>query len=51
MIDEPACISCRLISFSPARGPDDTVRVVVVTADQVLESSDGGATFGALTTE
>ena len=34
-----------------ARGPDDTVRVVVVTADQVLESSDGGATFGALTTE
>ncbi|WP_298458465.1 F510_1955 family glycosylhydrolase [uncultured Cellulomonas sp.] len=33
------------------RGPDDTVRVVAVTADQVLESSDGGATFGALTTK
>ncbi|WP_245528111.1 F510_1955 family glycosylhydrolase [Cellulomonas gilvus] len=33
-----------------ARGPDGGVGVVVVTADEVLKSADGGATFGPLTT-
>ncbi|WNB84709.1 hypothetical protein [Cellulomonas sp. ATA003] len=37
-------------ALTAARAPDSGVRVVVVTAQEVLESADGGATFAPLAT-